>query len=65
MCLMTFFCMKFGCEQLLFEQFFDIIGNFCSVQPKSEIYFPILVHYNMYLQQYYGLPILVHCRVDV
>ncbi len=26
------FCTKFNSQQLLFEQFFDIIGNICSVQ---------------------------------
>ncbi len=29
----TDFCTKFNSEQLLFEQFFDIIGNFGSVEP--------------------------------
>ncbi len=36
------FCTKFNSQQLLFEQFFDIIGNFCSFQPESESTFPLL-----------------------
>ncbi len=34
------FCTKFNSQQLLFEQFFYIIGNFCGVQPESESTFP-------------------------
>ncbi len=34
------FCMKFNFAQLLFEQFFDIIDNFGSLQPKNESTFP-------------------------
>ncbi len=29
------FCTKFSSQQLLFEQFFDIIFNFGSVQPEA------------------------------
>ncbi len=30
------FCTKFNSQQLLFEQFFDIISNFGSIQVESE-----------------------------
>ncbi len=33
-------CSKFNSPQLLFEQFFFIIGNFSSVQQKNEPTFP-------------------------
>ncbi len=33
------FCKKFNSQQLLFEQFFDIIGNFGSLHPKNESIF--------------------------
>ncbi len=36
MCVYLLFYMKFNSQQLLFEQFFDIIVNFCSIQPWSE-----------------------------
>ncbi len=39
------FFTKFNTQQLLFEQFFDIIGNFGSVQLESEPTFPF--HYNI------------------
>ncbi len=39
-CAHWFFCTKFNSQQLLFEQFFDIIDNFRSVQPESESTFP-------------------------
>ncbi len=31
---------KFNFEQLLFEAFFDIVGSFGSVEPRSESTFP-------------------------
>ncbi len=42
--------MKFSSQQLLFEQFFDITGNFCSVQPESEsiFYFSIIYYFKIY-----------------
>ncbi len=40
-CAQWIFCIKVNSEQLLLEQFFDIIGNFDSVQPKSESTFPL------------------------
>ncbi len=36
MCAYWSFCTKFNSEQLLFKQFFDIIGNFGSVELSSE-----------------------------
>ncbi len=39
-CADWFFCIKFNSQQLLFEQFLDIVGNFGSVQPESESTFP-------------------------
>ncbi len=32
-------CTKFNSGQLLFETFFDVIGNFCSIPPWSELFF--------------------------
>ncbi len=34
------FCSKFNFRQLMFEAFFDAIGTFGCVQPKSEFTFP-------------------------
>ncbi len=45
MCVRRLFCMKFNSEQLLCEQVFDIIGNFCSNQPEIESTF--LFQYNI------------------
>ncbi len=39
-CAYGLFCAKFDSKQLLFEQFFDIIGNFSSVQSENEPTFP-------------------------
>ncbi len=47
-CIHWLFCMKFNAQQLLLEQFFDIIGNFGSTHPKSETTFPF--QYNKYLK---------------
>ncbi len=40
-CAQWLFCMKFNFAQFLFEQFFDIIDNFDSLQPKNESTFPV------------------------
>ncbi len=50
MCANWLFCTKFNSEQLLFEQFFDINGNFGSVQSKSESTF--LFQYNIIFETY-------------
>ncbi len=42
--------MKFNSKQLLFEQFFYIIGNFGNLQHKNESTFPF--HYNMIFERY-------------
>ncbi len=42
MCVYWLFCMKFNSKQLLFEQVFDIISNFCSIHPWRA-YFLILM----------------------
>ncbi len=39
-CVHWLFCTKFNSQQCLFEQLFDIIGNFGSLQPKNESTFP-------------------------
>ncbi len=46
MCAHQLFCTKFNSEHVLFEQFFDIICNFGSIQPESESTFPF--QYNMF-----------------
>ncbi len=50
MCAPRLFCTKFNPEQLLFEQFFYIIGNFGKVQPKSGFTFPF--QYNVIFETY-------------
>ncbi len=40
MCAHSLFCTKFNSQQLLFEQFFDIISNFNNVQQENEFTFP-------------------------
>ncbi len=45
MCAHWLFCTKFNAQQLLFELFSDIIGNFDSVEPKIESTF--LFQYNI------------------
>ncbi len=49
-CAYWLFLTKFNSEQLLFEQFFDIIGNFDRVQPESESTF--LFQYNIIFETY-------------
>ncbi len=44
------FCTKFNSKQLLFEQFFDIIGNFGSIQSGKESIF--LFQYNIIFETY-------------
>ncbi len=51
-CPRRFFGTKFTSEQLLFETFLDVMRNFCSVQPKSEIS-PLL---QSWYQQFYLRP---------
>ncbi len=36
MCAHRLFCAKFISEKLLYEQYFEIFGNFGSLQPESE-----------------------------
>ncbi len=38
------FCTKFNSQQLLFEQFFNIIGNFCNIRPKVNLF----SHFNVW-----------------
>ncbi len=40
MCVQCVFCRKSNSQQLLFEAFFDIVGIFGHVEPKSESTFP-------------------------
>ncbi len=44
------FCMNFNFAQFLFEQFFDIIDNFGSLQPKNESTLPF--QYNIIFEKY-------------
>ncbi len=45
---LIFFCTKFNSQQLLFEQFFDIINNFGNIQPENESTFTF--QYNIILE---------------
>ncbi len=46
--LLTFlYEIQFNSQQLLFEQFFDIIGTFGGVRPDSESTFPLFLMYNI------------------
>ncbi len=49
-CAHGLFCTKFNSKQLLFEQFFDIISNFASIQPENESTFPF--QYNKIFETY-------------
>ncbi len=49
-CAHGLFCTKLNSTQLLFEQFFYIIGNLCSVQPENESTFPF--QYNIIFETY-------------
>ncbi len=44
------FCTKFNFAQFFFEQFFDIIDNFGSLQPKNESTYPF--QYNIIFETY-------------
>ncbi len=50
MCAHWLLCMKFNSQEFLLEQFFDIIGNFGSIQQENESTFSF--QYNILFETY-------------